>query len=89
MALGIGLIFYLTFTFICPLNIHFVHIWGIEFILNMTVMFVISYFSPKENKLETIENQNLDFKSWRFTPHLSIVLCVVTLLVYVSLGSWS
>ena len=89
MALGIGLIFYLTFTFIYPLNIHFVHIWGIEFILNMTVMFVISYFSPEENKLETIENQNLDFKSWRFTPHLSIVLCVVTLLVYVSLGSWS
>ena len=89
LALGVGLAFYLIFTFIYPLNIHFVHIWGIEFLLNMTVMFVISYFFPQENKSETTKNPNLDFKSWRFTPHLSVALCIVTILIYVSLGTQS
>ena len=89
LALGVGLTFYLICTFIYPLNIHFVHIWGIEFLLNMTVMFVISYFFPQENKSETTKNPNLDFKSWRFTPHLSIALCIVTIFIYVSLGTQS
>ena len=55
----------------------------------MTVMFVISYFFPQENKSETTKNPNLDFKSWRFTPHLSIALCIVTIFIYVSLGTQS
>ena len=89
LALLVGLTFYLVCTFIYPLNIHFVHIWGIEFLLNMTIMFGVSYFYPKENGINTIEKSEIEFKSWRFTPHLSIALCVVTILIYVSLGNWS
>ena len=89
LALLVGLTFYLVFTFIYPLNIHFVHIWGIEFLLNIAVMFSVSYFYPKGNVVNTIKKSEIKYKSWRFTPHLSIALCVVTILIYVSLGSWS
>ncbi len=89
LALLVGLTFYLVFTFIYPLNIHFVHIWGIEFLLNMAIMFSVSYFYPKGNAVNTIKKSEINYKSWRFTPHLSIALCVVTILIYVSLGSWS
>ena len=89
LALLVGLTFYLVFTFIYPLNIHFVHIWGIEFLLNMAIMFSVSYFYPKGNVVNTIKKSEVNYKSWRFTPHLSIALCVVTILIYVSLGSWS
>ena len=89
LALLVGLTFYLVFTFIYPLNIHFVHIWGIEFLLNMAIMFSVSYFYPKRNVVNTIKKSEIKYKSWRFTPHLSIALCVVTILIYVSLGSWS
>ena len=89
LALLVGLTFYLVFTFIYPLNIHFVHIWGIEFLLNMAIMFSVSYFYPKGNVVNTIKKSEINYKSWRFTPHLSIALCVVTILIYVSLGSWS
>ena len=34
-GLFFGLIFYLTTTFILKVEIHFVHIWGIEFLLNL------------------------------------------------------
>ena len=89
LALLVGLTFYLVFTFIYPLNIHFVHIWGIEFLLNMAIMFSVSYFYPKGNVVNTIKKSEVNYKSWRFTPHFSIALCVVTILIYVSLGSWS
>ena len=88
IALALGLSFYLFFTFIYPVDLHFVHIWGIEFVINMLVMFGISYFYP--NKKENVkENESvLELKSWKYTPHFSISLCVITLMIYISLGSW-
>jgi len=88
-ALGVGLGFYLICTFIFPVNIHFVHLWGIEFILNMGVMFVVSSFYPQQESIDQDHPPLLALESWKFTPHLSIVLCVTTLLIYISLGSWS
>ena len=49
IALGVGLSFYLICTFIYPVKIHFVHIWGIEFVLNMAVMYGVSYFYPRQD----------------------------------------
>ena len=50
--LFVGLLFYISVTFIYELNIHFVHVWGIEFILNMVTMFVFSYIFPHKKKEE-------------------------------------
>ena len=47
-ALFVGLTFYITTTFILEVDIHFVHIWGIEFVLNVAVMIVVSKFYPVE-----------------------------------------
>ena len=89
LALGVGLAFYLICTFIYPLNIHFVHIWGIEFLLNMAVMFGVSYFYPRINSDEIDDPKILDLKSWKYTPHLSFILCTVTLLIYIGLGTFN
>ena len=47
-ALFIGLAFYIITTFILKVNIHFVHIWGIEFLINLVVMFGVSHFYPSD-----------------------------------------
>ena len=88
-ALGVGLSFYLICTFIYPVDIHFVHIWGIEFILNMLVMYGVSYLYPRTEVIESSIPPLLDLKSWKYTNHLSITLCVITLLIYISLGTWN
>ena len=38
ISLFVGLLFYINVTFIFESDIHFVHVWGIEFILNMVTM---------------------------------------------------
>ncbi len=47
-ALFFGLAFYIVTTFILKVDIHFVHIWGIEFVLNMLIMFGVSHFSSEQ-----------------------------------------
>jgi SSS family solute:Na+ symporter len=85
-ALIVGLAFYITTTFIFKVDLHFIHIWGIEFLLNILIMFMVSYFYPinKEFKIENLKI--VDLNEWKYTKHMSIVLCLVTILIYVLLG---
>lgn len=85
-ALIVGLAFYITTTFIFKVDLHFIHIWGIEFLLNILIMFMVSYFYPinKEFKIENLKI--VDLNEWKYTKQLSIVLCLVTILIYVLLG---
>ena len=89
ISLFVGLLFYINVTFIFESDIHFVHIWGIEFILNMLVMYGVSYLYPRTEVIESSIPPLLDLKSWKYTNHLSITLCVITLLIYISLGTWN
>lgn len=85
-ALVVGLTFYITCTFILDVDLHFIHIWGIEFILNMVVMFGVSHFYPNDKDLHAGEIELLDLTHWKYAKHLSIVLCVVTVAIYILLG---
>ena len=85
-ALFFGLIFYITATFILKVNIHFIHIWGIEFVLNMIIMFVMSYFYPRTTFNDKADALKVDMKGWKYAYHLSAVLVVVTIVIYIVLG---
>ncbi len=85
-ALFVGLAFYITTTFILKTDIHFIHIWGIEFLLNLAVMFGVSHFYPVEKEFKAKDLHILDMKEWKYTKHMSIALCFVTILIYILLG---
>ena len=88
VSLFVGLIFYLTMTFIIETKIHFVHIWGIEFLINMATMLLVSIFYPSTNSFKFSELQIDDMIQWRYTKPLSISLCFITVLIYIMLGSF-
>lgn len=85
-ALFFGLAFYILTTFILKVNIHFIHIWGIEFVLNMIIMFVVSHFYPRTTFNDKADALKVEMKSWKYAYHLSAVLVVVTILIYIALG---
>lgn len=85
-ALFFGLAFYVLATFIFKVDIHFIHIWGIEFVLNMIIMFVVSYYYPRKTFEEQPDSLKVDMKSWKYAYHLSAFLVVVTILIYIALG---
>ena len=85
-ALFVGLAFYLLTTFVFDTGLHFVHLWGIEFVLNMLVMFSVSHFFPPQTNAIATLTSSLDLAPWKHTKLLSASLCVITVLIYVFLG---
>ena len=88
VSLFVGLTFYITMTFVVESKIHFVHIWGIEFLLNMATMYLVSLFYPSNSNFKFSELQIHDMVQWRHTKPLSIILCLITVLIYIMLGSF-
>jgi len=86
-ALLVGLSFYILTTFILKIDLHFVHIWGVEFLLNMAVMFAVSYFYPRTNIVKLEEIKILDLSHWKYAKLLGAILVLVTVGIYIWMGN--
>ena len=85
-ALIFCLIYYIVTNFILKLNIHFIHLWGIEIVLNVIVMYAVSYFYPRRNFGIRTAPVKMEMVPWKYTRHMSVALVSVTILIYVLLG---
>ena len=87
-ALIFGLFFYIFMSWIYTSHgIHFIHLWGIEFLLNVAIMYGVSSFAPRTNKYEITDVKAVDLTTWKYTNPVSIALCVITIMIYVLLGN--
>jgi solute:Na+ symporter, SSS family len=86
VGLVTGLSFYLLTTFILEVNLHFIHIWGIEFLLNLLVMYLVSLGYRRGTKIKHVFKSPIDLKEWKYAKPLSAILCLVTVLIYYWLG---
>ncbi|MEL0454696.1 solute:sodium symporter family transporter [Flavobacteriaceae bacterium SZ-1-7] len=84
-GLFFGFAFYILTTFILQLNIHFVHLWGIEFVLNFIIMFAVSRFYPSEEyHPELYKGQEEKF--WKHVKFFGSLLIFLTVLIYILLS---
>ncbi len=86
IALFVGLGFYVTMTFTLEVDIHFVHVWGIEFVLNIATMLLVSFFRPAESRFEVRDLGIVTMARWKYANHLAAVLVALTVGIYVWLG---
>ena len=84
-GLFFGFTFYILTTFILDLNIHFVHLWGIEFVLNFIIMFLVSYLFPTVEEHPYMDKGS-DEKSWPAVKTAGLILVTLTILIYVLLS---
>ncbi len=82
VAIFTGLAFYLLTTFILKVDIHFIHVWGIEFVLNILVMLLISKFYPNTNPYKPVHTGEVDIEPWKYTKPVAVFLVLTTILVY-------
>jgi len=88
-GLFFGLTFYVLMDHIIQVDLHFVHIWGIEFVLNVAVMHLVSHFYPRTNPFEIKDIGAVEMIQWKYTKVLSWILVMVTVLIYIFLGKVS
>lgn len=86
VGLVTGLSFYLLTTFVMEVNLHFIHIWAIEFLLNIGVMYLVSLKYPPKPVPFSTHISTLDLTEWKFAKPLSLILCLITLMIYYLLG---
>jgi len=82
-----GLVFYVLMYYVIEVNMHFIHIWGIEFVLNILVMHIFSRIYPRTNMYEITDVGAVDLTEWKHAKTFAIVLVVITILIYALLGS--
>ena len=85
-GLFFGLGFYILMDLILAVDLHFVHIWGIEFILNIIVMHLVSLGFPRTNSFVMKDAGKVDLTPWKYAKQMSVVITVVILAIYVFLG---
>ncbi len=82
-----GLAFYILTTFILKVDIHFVHIWGIEFLLNVAVMLLVSKYYPVHKNIEMRDMELIELLPWKYAKVMSVILVVITVMIYILLGN--
>ncbi|WP_422351350.1 solute:sodium symporter family transporter [Flagellimonas sp.] len=87
VGLFFGLIFYITTNFILQVDVHYVHLWGVEFVLNILVMLLVSWQFPRINTFRITDVGAVELNQWRYAKSFSILLVILTLGIYVLLGN--
>jgi SSS family solute:Na+ symporter len=86
ISLFVGLTFYIVSTFILKVDLHFVHIWGIEFIINIFVMLLASLYYPNIKSFKIDDLNLIELKEWKHTKVMSLLLVILTITIYIVLG---
>ena len=87
VGLIFGLTFYVLMNFVLMVDLHFVHIWGIEFVLNVAVMHLVSNFYPRTNMFKITDVGVVAAEQWKYAKLLSGILVGVTVTIYILLGT--
>ncbi len=87
VGLAFGLLFYVLLYYVLEVNLHFVHIWGLEFVLNMGIMHLASRYRPAKTRFSIQDAQVLDLKPWPYAKHFSAFLVLFTFVLYFLLGN--
>lgn len=86
VAIFTGLTFYIITSFILKVDLHFVHVWGIEFLLNMLVMLVVSSIYKNKNQYTPTYTGEVNITPWKYAKPVGLLLVIITVLVYMLLS---
>jgi SSS family solute:Na+ symporter len=87
VGLIFGLGFYILTYYILEMELHFVHIWGIEFVLNILVMHIASFITPVKKQFKIEDAGLLDLRQWKLARPIGIILVLITVMIYILLGN--
>ncbi|CAN0606098.1 unnamed protein product, partial [Ectocarpus sp. 12 AP-2014] len=49
--------------------------------------FIISYFYPNRKPFKEEDHDYVEMKEWKYTRPMAIILCIITVVIYVLLGT--
>ncbi len=62
---------------------HYLHVMGILFVLNITIMLVIGKFYPRDEDYELQYTNEVDITPWKYVKHVGVIICLIVVGVYI------
>lgn len=87
VGLLFGLCFYVLMYYVFEVRLHFVHIWGLELVLNFVVMALVSLVFPMAKPYTMKDAKVVVLTPWRYARPFSLFLVLITVSLYLLLGS--
>ena len=90
LAAKLGLVFgvscYIVTQFILQVELHFLHVMAILFVLNSGFMLLIGHFKPLAKPFEWKKINSVDVRPWRFAWPVGMLICGASVTNYVLLS---
>lgn len=76
---------YALFRFVLDIDIHYVHVYAILFVMDTAIMVLISYWIPNRKEWRFKHNKNsVDLTPWKYAYPTSIVLLASIIMLYLT-----
>lgn len=89
IAAKLGLLFgmsaYILFNFVIKVDIHFFHLLGILFVLNVVFMLLVGHFYP-QRAYEEVYTEQVDIQPWRLVKPVAVLIALGSISMYVFLA---
>ena len=86
IAILISVVTYLVTLYGIEPDISFLHLMGILFVLTVVVMFVISYFIPRETDYVQEYTKQVDITNWRYLKPVGAIVVALVIALYVAMS---
>ena len=86
IAILFSAITYLITLYVIKPNISFLHLMGILFVLTIAIMFIISYFKPRETAFVDAYTKQVDITPWKYLKPVGYSVCGLVILLYIYLS---
>jgi len=85
LVIGFHLVAYtlLQFVFNDSINIHFLHLYAVLFVVEVSIMLTIGHFYPLKSAYSFKPRQRVDMTPWEFAPACAITLMSTVFAVYI------
>jgi len=68
--------------FVWPIEIHFIHLYAVLFVIEVLIMLGVGYLSPRVEPWKYVANQVVDMTPWRFALPTAILLAAGIVVIY-------
>lgn len=83
IAILFSVVTYLTTLYVIKPDISFLHLMGILFVLTIIIMYVVSYFYPRETDYVQEYTKQVDIANWKYLKPVGFVVVAMVLGLYV------
>ena len=82
VAIGFHVIAYGLLKFVFDVDINFIHIYGILFVIGLLIMLVIGYWMPMQKPWQFINNSKVDMTPWVYGLPVAITMVSCVIIIY-------